>query len=237
MPERCLCQELELIIKQVDIWAIGITIFEMVNGRPPYAKARDKRWLGMELKRNPPRLQPSEEVSKELCAFMEWILQVAPEKRPKATDILDHPYIKGTEKSHPTSLLVDLVIEFNQWESEGGSRYSLFLPNDSESNPEQVSASDEEVDTSWRFSMVSSGDLDLFDIAKANDDVDFEQAVTKPADLRRAPSIKVDGQHDFPSSYNRREFGSVCGQLHLICCVTDKNTQAMTSTVLLWLRS
>lgn len=127
----------------------------MVKGQPPNVKVRNKRQLGAELNRNPPRLSPDDGVSSELCDFLEFILQPDPSSRPKAVNLLEHPYLKGTEKTHPTTVLVDLVIQFTNWEQSGGARSSLLMtrpPNPAVVEAEESPYVHEKVDE-WRFSL------------------------------------------------------------------------------------
>lgn len=43
-------------------------------------------------------------------------------------DILEHPYIAGTEEEYPTSSVSELVRNYYQWSQRGGQRISLFHP-------------------------------------------------------------------------------------------------------------
>ena len=176
----------------------------MATGRPPLAKAaamgKDSRWISNELRRSPPKLTPSDGVSTELCAFVEFILQPIPANRPKATEILNHSFIRGTENSHPNPMLVDLVTAFNKWEQEGGSRNSLFLPDNlkpAEQSPaERVDARN----TTWRFSRANLDDFNLED-ARTKEEVD-QELTAKGSYLDRRPSINVDvATNQIPSAY------------------------------------
>ena len=79
------------------------------------------------LRTRPPRLSEIE-YPKELCDFVEFVAQPNSEDRPSLQAILEHPYIRDTEESHPTSMLQDLVDRFVSWSFGGGQRTSLFDP-------------------------------------------------------------------------------------------------------------
>ena len=187
----------------------------MVTGRPPKYTIRDKRWMGNELKRNPPRLSPEKDnVSEELCAFVESILQVAPEKRPTAAELLMHPYISATERTYPNTSLMQLVIDFNRWEAGGGSRVSLYepagaLPVD-ELSFDDAQESQAVADQGWRFSMFGVEGLANYQPAdQANSpEVGNEKegyTNTRGSQLQRAPNIKIDATHDYSSPFKKRE--------------------------------
>lgn len=174
----------------------------MVTGSPPNSKkGPNKRLIGHELSRNPPRLTPNQDVSRELCAFVEYLLQADPKMRPKARDVLEHPYIKGTEKTHPTTILVDLVIDFNRWENAGGARYSLLLPTGPE--PVQRDETDDvSKDTDWRFSMISTGSLDWEEQFSTGEDASISAHNARSTQAQTAPGIQVDSASDDSAFYS-----------------------------------
>ncbi|KKA27527.1 hypothetical protein TD95_001805 [Thielaviopsis punctulata] len=114
---------------EVDIWSFGAMAYEMATGLPPYAmeeSASDPAGLARALQSRPPRLQGFQ-YSEDLKSIIEYCLQIDPYKRPSVDVIQQHPYIAGTEISHPRESLTALVKSYKTWEARGGSRDSLFM--------------------------------------------------------------------------------------------------------------
>lgn len=112
---------------QVDVWAYGCTLFECGTGAPPNANLRERMQIGRQLSRNPPKLE-GDSYSEELRSLVSFALNADPASRPTMKDILQHPYIAGTEEKYPTSSLSELVRIYYQWTQSGGQRISLFNP-------------------------------------------------------------------------------------------------------------
>ncbi|GAM85973.1 hypothetical protein ANO11243_039830 [Dothideomycetidae sp. 11243] len=110
--------------KDIDCWAFGCTLFEMATGMPPYHQFHPQ-YLKSVLK-SVPRLDEEADFSQGLRNFVAFCLQERPEDRPKAKQIIEHPYIAGTEEAYPTTILLDLIDRYVQWEWKGGQRLSLF---------------------------------------------------------------------------------------------------------------
>ncbi|KAI5303742.1 hypothetical protein KEM56_007233, partial [Ascosphaera pollenicola] len=111
----------------VDVWAYGCTLFECGTGAPPNANLRERMQIGRQLSRNPPKLEGGS-YSEELRSLVSFALNADPASRPTMRDILQHPYIAGTEEKYPTSSLSELVKIYYQWTQSGGQRISLFNP-------------------------------------------------------------------------------------------------------------
>jgi protein-serine/threonine kinase len=111
---------------EVDCWAFGCAIYEMATGHPPNARVHPGE-LGMTLHTSCPRLE-GDRYSEELKDFVAFLLEERPDKRPSASQILEHSYLKDTENKYPTVIIRDLIEYFAKWESEGGQRVSLFNP-------------------------------------------------------------------------------------------------------------
>lgn len=132
---------------EVDIWAFGIALIEMATGRPPNATI-PVRGLGDAIKQAPPRLEGN--FSDALKDLVVACLKNRPNERPTAAALLDHPYIKNSEKTHPTKDIAKLVEEFWKWQQSGGQRMSLF------SNMGAISSDtlrpEGQFDDEWNFS-------------------------------------------------------------------------------------
>lgn len=77
---------------EVDIWAIGVCAYAMLYGKPPFETAKTK--LTYEHIKQCSYSFPSEpKVSSEAKDFIKKILQIKPELRPTAQELLFHPFI------------------------------------------------------------------------------------------------------------------------------------------------
>ncbi|KAM0264777.1 hypothetical protein ACHAQJ_000602 [Trichoderma viride] len=111
---------------EVDIWAFGSMAYEIANGLPPNATARiNIQQFGAYLKQHQPRLQ-GDKFSDNLKNLIAFCLVEDPKRRPPIQEIQRHPYIVNTQDRYPTVSLSRLVADYKHWESQGGSRQSLF---------------------------------------------------------------------------------------------------------------
>lgn len=115
--------------------------------------------LGTYLSSSPPRLS-RDQYSSELCEFVEFVAQVEPADRPSILEILDHPYVRGTESSHPTSMLQDLVAKFMEWTFAGNQRGSLFVPTGAQAASDFSNGSTENMDFIFSTSRDLLADFD-----------------------------------------------------------------------------
>ncbi|KAL7798281.1 serine/threonine protein kinase, STE family, PAK/STE20-related [Trichoderma ceciliae] len=111
---------------EVDVWAFGSMAYEIANGLPPNATARiNIQQFGAYLKQHRPRLQ-GDKFSDNLKDLIAFCLVEDPKRRPPVDEIQQHPYIFNTQDRYPTVSLSRLVADYKHWESQGGSRQSLF---------------------------------------------------------------------------------------------------------------
>ncbi|KAL7974494.1 serine/threonine protein kinase, STE family, PAK/STE20-related [Trichoderma sp. SZMC 28014] len=111
---------------EVDIWAFGSMAYEIANGLPPNATARiNIQQFGAYLKQHRPRLQ-GDRFSENLKNLIAFCLVEDPKRRPPIEEVQRHPYIFNTQDRYPTVSLSRLVADYKYWESQGGSRQSLF---------------------------------------------------------------------------------------------------------------
>lgn len=87
----------EIVLEQgygtpVDVWALGITAIEMVEGRPPLADMNPLRAVFVIPSRPPPTL--AEPASPELTDFVACCLRKDPAQRITAAAMLDHPFLR-----------------------------------------------------------------------------------------------------------------------------------------------
>ncbi|EAS02701.2 Serine/Threonine kinase domain protein (macronuclear) [Tetrahymena thermophila SB210] len=79
---------------KVDIWALGICIIEMAEGMPPYGDLRPTSAMKM-IKQNPiVNFQDPQQFSDELNNFLCHCLQINPEDRWTAEQLLNHDFFK-----------------------------------------------------------------------------------------------------------------------------------------------
>lgn len=72
----------------VDIWSLGIVLFEMAAGEAPYIDVPGTKALYLILSEGIPPLPDSELYTPELRDFMDKCLTKDPEKRPSSTELL-----------------------------------------------------------------------------------------------------------------------------------------------------
>ena len=92
---------------------------------------------------------------------MEFVAQVDPENRPSTKDILEHPYVRGSEAIYPTAILKDLVDRFLDWSLLGGQRTSLFLGSGAQATSDFAEGKSEDVDFIFSTSRDFMQDFDL----------------------------------------------------------------------------
>ena len=161
------------------------------NGRIPTAHL-DKHLHRM----GPPRLK-AEGYSKELSDFIAFTMELDPEKRPTMDAILDHPYIRDTEKDYPTSSLVDLIKAFEDWAYRGNQRSSLISPYGAEAAEFHVESATK---TEWRFSTLES--TEIFENLSPDSSFDFSDTGYDgaPASSSHLPSTHIDTIADISSA-------------------------------------
>lgn len=137
---------------EVDIWAFGSMVFEIASGLPPNVMAGiDVTRLGSYLKQHTPRLE-GDKYSEKLKDLVSFCLVEDPSQRPIIEEVQHHPYLFNTENTHPTSSLAMLVKAFRVWESQGGSRKSLFALGGAQGPSDSDLSSTAMANDEWNFS-------------------------------------------------------------------------------------
>ena len=94
---------------KADIWSLGITVYEMVEGNPPFSDVEPLRAVFM-IPRNPPaRLGDGRGHSKALREFVAYCLNDDPVARPSAEEVQKTRFVKGRAGD-----LIDLVNIFKE---------------------------------------------------------------------------------------------------------------------------
>jgi len=180
--------------KEVDVWAFGSMAIEVATGMPPNAaeaKGIDFEDFGEFLRRNSPRLE-GEGYSEGLKDLVRFCMVPDPAERPRAEEIQRHGYIFGTEETHPTEMLAELVRRYRKWERTGGDRMSLF---DAEGGARGLAGDQGEpgADEGWDYGTVNEADQMIYNRAMENVDTVPEQAARpKPMARRRRRMPPVD---------------------------------------------
>ncbi|KAK9238802.1 kinase-like domain-containing protein [Lipomyces kononenkoae] len=112
---------------KADIWSLGITIFEMATGQPPYADQDGMRVMFLIPRSKPPRLEGAQ-YTQSLKEFLSLCLNERPEERPNADELLRTRFIR-VSKNVPTSSLRELIARYRSWRDQGNVRRSIALAN------------------------------------------------------------------------------------------------------------
>eukprot|EP01126_Amoeba_proteus_P045423 TRINITY_DN5083_c0_g2_i2.p1 TRINITY_DN5083_c0_g2~~TRINITY_DN5083_c0_g2_i2.p1 ORF type:complete len:135 (-),score=34.83 TRINITY_DN5083_c0_g2_i2:65-442(-) len=80
---------------KADIWSVGITIIEMVQGRPPNADINSIDKLPLLAERDPPKFKNPWNWSPNFNQFLAAILMKDPTLRPSAVDLLLDPFMRA----------------------------------------------------------------------------------------------------------------------------------------------
>eukprot|EP00457_Paulinella_chromatophora_P005908 gb/GEZN01005926.1/.p1 GENE.gb/GEZN01005926.1/~~gb/GEZN01005926.1/.p1 ORF type:complete len:467 (+),score=87.63 gb/GEZN01005926.1/:210-1610(+) len=96
---------------KADIWSLAITAIEMAVGEPPHSNVHPMRAIFMIPTSDPPTLPNPEKWGADFNNFLEICLVKNPEKRPSASDLFSHPFIK---KAGSKKIIADLVEECMQ---------------------------------------------------------------------------------------------------------------------------
>ena len=110
---------------KADIWSLGITLYEIATGNPPYADQEPMRAI-ITIPRNLPARLEGPNYSQYMKEFLALCLHKNPNERPPAEELARTKFIKLMSKT-PTSCLRDLILRFEKWQESGGIRKSLLL--------------------------------------------------------------------------------------------------------------
>lgn len=89
---------------KIDIWALGILLYEMVHGDAPYGE-NTPILEKMELIKNDKKIKYDNSLSPEILDLIKNLLKRDPEKRFSMTQLFDHPWMKEYEASYNIDIL------------------------------------------------------------------------------------------------------------------------------------
>ncbi|CAH7688383.1 STE/STE20/YSK protein kinase [Phakopsora pachyrhizi] len=108
---------------KADIWSLGITLYEMLNGNPPYSDLTPAKVI-LKIPRSQPAKLEGSQFSNGVKEFLAACLIDEPNDRPTAEDLMKHKWIKSISKAS-LSPLKDLTTRYSRWINSGGVRQSL----------------------------------------------------------------------------------------------------------------
>ncbi|GLT92221.1 hypothetical protein SLE2022_100690 [Rubroshorea leprosula] len=94
----------------VDIWSLGCTIIEMLNGKPPWAELEGPSAMFKVLNRTP---SIPETLSPEGKDFLQFCFRRNPAERPSAVMLLEHPFVRNSA-DQKVSALAQAFLSTNQ---------------------------------------------------------------------------------------------------------------------------
>ncbi|XP_020589672.1 mitogen-activated protein kinase kinase 3 [Phalaenopsis equestris] len=81
-----------------DIWSFGVAMLECATGKFPYSASEGAVNLMLQIMYDPSPSPPKDSFSPEFCSFIDSCLNKDPSARPRADELLTHPFIKKYEK-------------------------------------------------------------------------------------------------------------------------------------------
>lgn len=158
---------------KADIWSLGITIYEIATGNPPYSE-KDAMWaMQMISKQTPPRLE-GREYSSALKECIALCLDENPEERPLAEDLLKCKLVK-TYKGFTTNILKELISRYLLWRDRNTSRESVFINVEEDAQ----NGANNNLQVKWDFDSLSSREYIIendIDIDNVKNNYDYNDA-------------------------------------------------------------
>ncbi|KAK5708907.1 Serine/threonine-protein kinase PAK 6 [Elasticomyces elasticus] len=97
---------------KADIWSLGITALELARGEPPHSDMHPMKALFLIPKSSAPTLKGN--FTTDFKDFVHRCLQKDPHKRPSATELLQHPWVRQAKGA---TCLTKLIERHEQWQA------------------------------------------------------------------------------------------------------------------------
>ena len=108
---------------KADLWSLGVTVYEIANGNPPFSNMEPLRAIAM-IPRSASAKLEGDKWSSPMKEFMALCLTQDPSQRPSADELGRSKWIKGASRV-PTTLLTELIVRYGGWVNAGGVRTSI----------------------------------------------------------------------------------------------------------------
>ena len=118
---------------KTDIWSLGITCVELLEGEPPFSKLKPKNVME-KIAKKPPRVDEIIDLNEhtyEFKSFIEHCLEIDPKKRYTAEELLKHEFITKFTKGR--KYLINLIkkheMDIEKFRFENEEEYQKILKN------------------------------------------------------------------------------------------------------------
>jgi serine/threonine protein kinase len=166
---------------KADIWSLGITVYEMITGNPPYADQDPMKAIFL-IPRNPPARLEGSQYSKNIKEFIALCLNDDPQTRSTADELLKSTFLKNIKKKG--SELTELITRHQQWKT----------------SKEEADSDDEDVNAFELEENLDNGRMDswVFDTARLSKAIDPKSVlqVENAETVRHAPVQNEENQTD-----------------------------------------
>ena len=93
--------------ERCDIWSLGVFAFELAEGVPPFPKKGQQKTIYHILSKPAPELKNKKKWSEEFQSFISYCMIKDPEERPKAKQLLKHPFINELDYEEAQQEYID----------------------------------------------------------------------------------------------------------------------------------